>query len=207
MSIFSIYRLQEFSKSHFEEVYKYRSNLGKEWVGPPSYFRADKALYLPNFVGRTLSSKKKSGTTDILKGNVSIVRIYTSVSGEAQASSYFKNREQATGDEPKEDGYQIVDINFPENKVKDFLVRMFEGNLRKSFGKNRHGRYFIATDGVSVDLKKCIGLSNKYTGYIYLVDRDCKIRWAACGNALDPEKEWMWKSLKGLVNERKKGSM
>ncbi|KAK9470613.1 ATP10 protein-domain-containing protein [Dipodascopsis tothii] len=199
--------LEEFSKSHFDEIYKYRANLGKDWVGPPSYFRADRALYMPNFFGRTLASSKPSGTTDVLRGKVSIVRVYTSVSGGAQAASYFESEAAAVGDEPADGGYQIVDINMPESAIKDGLVRLFEGNLRRTFGPARHSRYFIVRAGVSADLRRALGIGNKYTGYIYVVDRDCRVRWAACGAAIGPEREWMWKAVRGLVKERRRATM
>lgn len=32
-----------------------------------------------------------------------------------------------------------------------------------------------------------MGMVNKHVGYVYLVDDNCKIRWAGCGLALDSE--------------------
>ncbi len=32
-----------------------------------------------------------------------------------------------------------------------------------------------------------MGYENKHLGYVYLVDENCKIRWAGCGFAIDDQ--------------------
>jgi ATPase complex subunit ATP10 len=34
-----------------------------------------------------------------------------------------------------------------------------------------------------------MGIDNKIVGYVYLVDKNCKVRWAGCGTATDEEVE------------------
>lgn len=36
-------------------------------------------------------------------------------------------------------------------------------------------------------LREPMGMVNKHIGYVYLVDNNCKIRWAGCGLALNDE--------------------
>lgn len=188
------------AKSHFADIYKFRETLGKSWIAPRAYFRADKALFFPNFIGRTATSKTKRGTTSVIRSQkVSIIRIFTSISGEKQADSYFDKPQ----DEIVEDGFQIIDINLPDDFVKEFIVSLFSGKIKSKFQKNpqRADRYFIARKGVSKEVKAAINLENKFTGYIYVVDQNCKIRWAACGNATEEEKAALWRAVSGVKKE------
>ena len=55
--------------------------------------------------------------------------------------------------------------------------------------------------GVSDYIKESIGLLNGKVGYVYLVDPQCRIRWAASGPSLPDEKEGLVKGLRKLVGE------
>lgn len=193
----------EISKSQYEDVYKFRDTAGKMFVAPSAYFRADKALYMPNFVGRTLLENEldKKATTAVLANKISIVRIFTSLTGEKHTNSYFYD-----GENPEnvvENGFQMVDINIPDNFATELLVRWHASKIRKQIpDPARHGRYFIARKGVTKSMKEAINIENKYSGYIYLVDGDCKIRWAACGNASDEERSALWRFVAALQKEQ-----
>lgn len=204
----------EISKSQYEDVYKFRDTAGKMFMAPAAYFRSDKALYMPNIVGRTIEQKKENqrgvtpgldsgmkATTEVLTGKISIVRIFTSLTGEKQTASYFLESENP--DTIIESGFQIVDINVPDNFATEFLVRWYAGKIRAQIpdAAGRHSRYFIARKGITKELKQDINLENKYSGYVYLVDKDCKIRWAACGNATDAERSALWRFVAALQKE------
>ncbi|KAK9248630.1 ATP10 protein-domain-containing protein [Lipomyces tetrasporus] len=192
--------VREFSKSYFSEMHLYKKNMGKEWIAPNMFFRADKALYMPNFYGTTLASRKFTDTTTALKGHLSIVKIYSSVSGERQVNSYFGSPENALADVPEEEGYQIVDITIPESFVKSWISKFFQYRTKRVVGKSRYSKFFYAQK-LPGQLNLSIGAANRYCGYVYLVDRDCKVRWAAGGYATAEEKDSMQRCLRGLVAE------
>jgi ATPase complex subunit ATP10 len=189
---------QEFAKSSFDAIYRFRDTGGKFWIAPGSYFKSAKALYMPNFFGRTLATFEKSGTTAVLKGKISIVRVFSSHAGEQQTQTFFNGDVNSV----TEDGFQIVDVNVPDSFVKEIFVKMFLRKLRNSFADgSRHARYFISRAGVTKSLRKSIDADNMYGGYLYLVDRNCKIRWAACGIATPDEKTNLWKFIEALKKE------
>ncbi|ANB11332.1 Atp10p [Sugiyamaella lignohabitans] len=190
---------QEFAKSSFEDIYQFRDTGGKFWVAPGAYFKQERSLYLPNFWGRTLATFEKSGSTAVLKDKISIVRVFSSHAGEQQLQTYFDGDVNTI----KEDGFQIVDINVPDSFVKEFFVKMFLRKLRKSLpDSSRHARYFISRKGVTPELRQSILAENIYGGYLYLVDGNCKIRWAAAGPATPDEKTNLWKFVRALQTER-----
>ena len=50
-------------------------------------------------------------------------------------------------------------------------------------------------------MKEAVGLLNDKGGYVYLVDHECRIRWAGSAIAEDAEKESMVRGLVRLVRE------
>lgn len=186
----------------FDEVRNFRSSGGKFWMAPGAYFRADKALYMPNFWGKNLVGEW-APTTPVLRGRVSVVRMFGSMSGEWQVNSFTKNLvDERLNSENKRD-FQIVDINLPDTRFKEYLVRLFMGNIRRSIkDKSRHSAYFLCRKGVTKSMKKAIRADNTYSGFVYLVDRHCRIRWAGSGDATDDEKAYLDKFLSSVIKER-----
>lgn len=85
--------------------------------------------------------------------------------------------------------------------MKAWLISMFMGSLRKSLGQENWGRYFLVQKGVTDYIKESIGLLNSKVGYTYLVDPQCRIRWAASGTGSPDEKEGLVKGFRKLVSE------
>ncbi|KAF2761553.1 hypothetical protein EJ05DRAFT_472534 [Pseudovirgaria hyperparasitica] len=181
---------------------------GKAWIGNARLFKAKFALYFPNFHGFTLESSSPTDTTTVLNGKVSIVSVYSSQWGSNQVETFVGKKENPAV-EAALAAYpgvaQRVDINVEENWLKQMLLWLFKPNLRKVTPKDRHGKYFIVTKGVSNEIRETIGLiANAKVGYVYLVDEKCRIRWAACADASEKEKRTLSEGVHWLVDERNK---
>ena len=50
-----------------------------------------------------------------------------------------------------------------------------------------------------------MGMVNKHIGYIYLVDENCKIRWAGCGFAMEDEDLSLRNCTRVLLQRLSKG--
>jgi ATPase complex subunit ATP10 len=187
----------------FKNVRKYRS--GKTFMANPKIFRRDVALYFPNFHGATLA-EAKADTTPILKGKISVVNIYSSHWGEAQSWTFTgkkENPELAQVLKEHKDVAQMVDINVEENTMKAWIIAILQWRLRRQRAKEDWGKYFVVRRGVSDRVRETIGLLNGRVGYVYLLDENCKIRWAGSGNAEGTEKDDLTKGLRKLVQELK----
>lgn len=77
------------------------------------------------------------------------------------------------------------------------------GGLRKQFGEENYGKYFLVRRGVTDLVRESIGLLNGKVGYTYLVDTECRIRWAASGASTPEELEGFTKGIQKLVREAK----
>jgi mitochondrial ATPase complex subunit ATP10 len=95
---------------------------------------------------------------------------------------------------------QVVDVTFEEQRLYALVMKMFEGNLRNSVSKEMWDRFFILS-GIPLDIKDSLGMGNDRVGYVFLLDKQCRIRWSACADAWDEEKASLQKGIRKLVSE------
>ncbi|KAF1943237.1 hypothetical protein EJ02DRAFT_453535 [Clathrospora elynae] len=201
--------VQEWGTNYFRDfknIRKYRS--GKTFMANTRIFKKEAALYFPNFHGDTLAGKGKD-TTDVLQGRVSVVNVYSSQWGLTQAETFTgkaTNPALRSLLSSNPGVAQMVDVNIEENSLKAWIIALFQWQLKASRSKEDWGKYFIVRKGVSERIRETIGLLNGRVGYIYLVDQDCKIRWAGSGDAEGTEMEDMNKGFARLVAEAQQGS-
>ena len=180
-----------------------RFHEGKSFLSNPKLFRADRALYFPNLQGRTLVSPRKfTDTTPSLLNKISLIRLYSGAWAENQTSSFWNDNPDL--DATLEDGKgvaQRVDVNLEDNVMRNTMIRMFMPLVRRKLPKDMHERYFVVRRGFAEDLRDDIGFLNSKVGYIYLLDWDCKIRWAGSGPAADDEKEGLVKGMRKLLED------
>ncbi|PGH02545.1 hypothetical protein GX51_04571 [Blastomyces parvus] len=196
------------AKPYFREWTNMRYHKGKTFIANTRLFKADKALYFPNIYGRTLSpTTPMQDTTPILRGKVSVVSIFSSLWAERQVASFvspLKNPtlHQILRDSPKT--AQRVEINFEDNVLKVWLIRMFMWRMRKKMPQQQHDRYFLVRQKALTDsLREQIGMMNSKVGYVYLLDQECRIRWAGSSIAEDGELDSLNNGLRKLVDETK----
>jgi ATPase complex subunit ATP10 len=196
-------RTNEMATPYFRDFSRMSKQFkGKSWIAPPLLFKADKSLFFPNLMGRTLNTSERINTTHTLFGNVSAVGVFSSVWAENQTKTFLDNLE---ADVPAfEEGLvQRVDINIEENWLKAAIIKMFIPRLQARMPWEQHDRYFIVTKGVSKEVRHDMGLWNGRVGYVYLVDWNCRIRWAGSGNAEPEERAALVRGLKKLAEEWK----
>lgn len=99
-------------------------------------------------------------------------------------------------------GAQRVDINVETDWMKAWIVRMSLGGIKRLRPEEEWGRYFAVRRGFSANVQQSLGIANGKVGYVYLVDEDCKIRWAACGEAAEGENEGLARGLRKLTEGR-----
>ena len=185
----------------FKNIRKYRS--GKTFMANSRIFKKDAALYFPNFHGDSLA-KKDADTTPVLQGKISVVNVYSSHWGEIQAQTFTgKSTNPGLHNVISQFPYiaQMVDINIEENSVKAWIIALFQWRLRASRPKEDWEKYFVVRKGVSERIRETIGLLNGRVGYVYLVDQDCKIRWAGSGDAEGTEMEDLNRGFNKLLSE------
>ncbi|KAF3918421.1 hypothetical protein ABW21_db0200404 [Orbilia brochopaga] len=82
---------KEWTKSYFQDFSDMRHQKGKLFLPPPRTFKADKALYFPNMLGRTLLSPDAVSTTTLFTGRVSLTTLSTNVWADRQLDSFLSS--------------------------------------------------------------------------------------------------------------------
>lgn len=190
---------------YFREWSNMRLHKGKSFLAPPRLFKAERSLYFPNFHGQTLLKDKLArDTTPVLEDKVSIVSVFSSAWAENQAATFAakKNNPELHELVDKSDGVaQMVHINVEENALKAMLIRLFMGGSRRKIGKGNWGRYFLVRRGITNEIRDAVGLLNSKVGYTYLVDGECRIRWAGSGDCEGDEREGLTRGVRKLIEE------
>lgn len=190
--------------SPFYESKSFTNTKGKIFTPPVSYFKQDRAKYFPNVVATSLLGNKRE-LYALFADKVSLVRIYTTLSGENCTKTYLDGYLDEAGYVRLLEEYpnvQIVDLSLPQSWIKGVFLSMGSGTLRRSLPKARQDMYFTLAHGYfDVDTRKALKCDNACSGYLYVVDEQAKIRWATSGNATDSEKEILWMTVRGLERE------
>ena len=161
--------------------------------------------------GITLASPRKpQNTTPVLRGKISVVNLFSSVWAERQVASFTGQNENPglyeaikVADKIQSQLVQTVDINLEDNLAKAWLVRMFMWRMRRQMPEEQHKRYFLVRKGVDEATKEAIGMMNSRVGYVYLLDENCRIRWAGSGPAEESELAGLNNGVRKLIEERR----
>lgn len=200
-------RTRQVAKPYFREWSNLRYNSGKTFIANPRLFKRDKALFFPNMHGITLASPGEAkDTTSILRGRVSVVSLFSSTWAESQVATFTgADRNPGLHELLKGSGglAQRIEINLEENAFRAWLVRVFMWRMRRMLAKEQHRRYFLVRRGVTDVLKEAVGMMNTKVGYVYLLDEECRIRWAGSGPAEGGELDALNNGLRKLIEERK----
>lgn len=202
-------------RPYFQEWKLLRHFKGKSFVGGDRLFKRDRALYFPNLWGWTLAADGAKGmdTTPVLRGKVSLVGIQSGVWAEEQVRTFLGDGENPTLQKLiRENGglVQKVEINIQDHWLRALLVKLFKNKLRKTRPASDWRKYFtvrLGRDtgrGLTEDIRDAMGLLNSQVGYVYLLDTECRIRWAGSGHAWEGETSSLNAGVMRLVQESQK---
>ncbi|KAG9249847.1 ATP10 protein-domain-containing protein [Emericellopsis atlantica] len=195
----------QMSKPYFRDWGNLKFHEGKSFISPPRLFKAELSLYFPNFYGQTLvKGSQPTDTTPVLTGKASVVSVFSSQWAETQIQSFVSSDANPGLHEAvthNQDVAQMVYLNYEDNRAKAMLVKWFMGSLRKKFPERDWDKYFLVQRGLSDAIREHIGLLNSKVGYTFLVDQNCRIRWAGSGTAHPDELEGLNRGLVRMAEE------
>ncbi|KAH8197879.1 hypothetical protein TruAng_007978 [Truncatella angustata] len=180
----------QFRKPYFRDWSNLELHKGKTFIAPPRPFK----------------DRSPRDTTPVMQGKVTVVSLFSGQWAEGQAKSFASaesNPELLSLLDANKGKAQHVRINVEEDRLKAFLIKLFMGNLRKTVGEENWDKYFVVRRGVSEEVREGIGMLNSKVGYVYLLDSECRIRWAGSGYAEDHERTGLVKGLQRLLDEEK----
>jgi len=194
--------VKEASTGYFYDLHMTRMHGGKTWMAPKVLIREDKALYFPNIVGSRLDNGVKTHTTHMCAGKVSVIAMLSTKISELHAASYTQSLNSLYRGHPV---YQYIQINLQENILKSILVNIFLSSLRSKIPLDQHTRYLVSRQNMEY-VREPLGMTNSRIGYVYLVDENLKVRWAACADAKKEEEEALIRCAGVLLNRHTRPS-
>lgn len=168
-------------------------------MAPGVLIRQDKALYFPDIVGTKLDDGVQTHTTNICSGRISVIAMLSTKISEQHAASYTTRVNEMHRNHPS---YQYIQINLQENFLKSLLVNMFLSSLRGQVPPHLQPTYLISRQNMEY-VREQLGMVNSRIGYVYLVDEQLKVRWAASADAKTEEEEALIRGVGVLLNRRK----
>ena len=176
---------------------------GKIFLSNPRLFKRESALFFPNFWGYNLD-REESDTVGYMQGKISVVCVFSRAWADAQCGSFVhEDRNPELWKLLRENSKiaQIVELNVEEGRLTRALLWAFAWSI-KGKKKEPFQKYFILKR-IKEDIRQVLGMINHKTGFVYLVDRNCRIRWAGSGNAWHGEQESLAAGLQRLIEQEK----
>ena len=89
-------------------------------------------------------------------------------------------------------------LSLVEGTILGWLRRPLLASMRRGVPTERHDRFLCRFDEDTSELRRCLQMSNRYLGYVCLVDPQGSVRWHVHGNELPSADELS--SLKKLLD-------
>lgn len=143
----------------------------------------------------------------MLRNKISIVSVLNTEWANEQVQTFTSAKENPALHEllntygPARGLAQFATINIEENWLKAFMIKLFWSRLKRLYPKEQHDAYFLNQQGMSDEIRDALGIWNIKVGYVYLLDGQCRIRWAGNGNARDDERQSLVNCVRRLVDE------
>ncbi|KAH8663123.1 ATP10 protein-domain-containing protein [Tricladium varicosporioides] len=192
---------------YFREWDNMRFHKGKSFLAPPGLFKGDRSLYFPNLHGQTLiKDKRLRDTTPVFEDKITVVSMFSTAWGENQAATFVSEKSNPELHEvvgASNGRAQMVQINVEPNFLKAMIIKFFMPNLRKKITPENWKRYFLIRKGLTEEVRDAIGMLNSKVGYTYLLDGQCKIRWAGSGISEGDEKHGLVRGVRRLIEDAK----
>lgn len=95
---------------------------------------------------------------------------------------------------------EIVHIEFA---FLSMAKGVFASNLKQKLKSSEHTKTMLVF-GSLTEIAEKMHIPNKYTGYIFLLDKNNRVRWRASGLPIEGELDCLYKCIDELKNETNK---
>lgn len=196
------------ARPYFRDWKNLKFEKGKLWLGNEKLWKGEMSLWMPNLVGDTLAGEPFRATTEVMRGKINLVAVYQRDWAQKQAQTWYGNGEKENPRLAKliEEGrLNLVQVNVEDAPLARGIQSMFRWFMKRGMDKRQQENYFFVKQ-IPDSVVEEIGILNSRVGYVYLVDQDCKIRWAGCAEANDGEKEALIKGAETLMRRMETGA-
>lgn len=145
-------------------------------------------------------TRSKVELMDQLAGKLSLVAFYLTQFGEKQCQSFVLPFQELIRLEIP--NLQLVEINVAEKLFNILMLRLFTWRIRSQLTEARQANYYLKYGSLEA-IREKLAMVNSLIGYVFLVDKDLKVRWYANGEATPNEIQ----SMKAIVTRLSGGTL
>lgn len=185
----------EFERGTYHENAEHRRHKGKAFPASTKLIPALLATPFINIDMRSLSYDTPQPILDRLKGHVSLVGLTFRDTGVPLLNTWS---EPFLEKHPKAN---FLHLNFVEGLVVGLVKPLALRAMKRNIPLARHNSFFVAF-GDTEEIREDLRISNRLTGYAFLVDRSGLIRWRGCGKADADEIALVLRCYDELVAEK-----
>lgn len=202
-----------FEKNYYRDIGNLgKIHKGKSILAPSTPFKSSLALYFPNLTGASLERGGIFGvevrdTTPVLKGKISIVSMINTEWANEQVATFISEKDNPALHDlirsypPAKGLVQFATVSVEENFLKAWMIKLFWSRIKKIVPKEQHHLYFLNRKGITDEIRDGLGMWNSKVGYVYLLDGQCRVRWAGNGNSRPDERNSLVTCIRRLVDE------
>ena len=188
----------QYARPYFRDWTNMKYSRGKIWVANPRLWRKEASFWMPNFWGKDLGGELKSSVA-IAKGKVTVCCVMSRTWAGRQVETFVTPEVLQI---VRESGgkAQVLDLNVEEAPLFRFFLWLYTGRIKKE--KSEPFLKYLLLKDIQGDIRELLGMLNHRAGYVFLLDSDCKIRWAGSGDAQPEEVQSLISGLKKLIEEK-----
>ncbi len=190
---------QAAQKGNFFEMREWRQHRGKVFTTSDRIATTDESKPFPSsLLIRRLSDGYESSIKDILgcHSKPTLVAVSFKSVGSDMLLSWTKPFTELIGG-------RLVVVNFVESVILGLMKGAMMSGMRKSLDPSAYQHTWVHF-GTAAPLLEYdfLRISNRLSGYVYLVDSSGLVRWEGCGQASDLEIESMKKCYSELIQQK-----
>ena len=188
----------QYARPYFRDWTNMKYSRGKIWVANARLWRKDASLWMPNFWGKDLDGVRQSSAA-IAMGKVTVCCVMSRTWAGEQVETFVTPEVLQI---VRESGgkAQVLDLNVEEAPLARFMLWLYTGRIKKQ--KSEPFLKYLLLKEIESDVRELLGMLNHRAGYVFLLDSDCKIRWAGSGDAQPEEAQSLVSGLKKLIEEK-----
>ena len=168
----------EFQKGYWND-FKALNSTGGRFYEPTNSLNLD--IKIPDIKVTDLLNNKTT-LAKVVKGRPTIIGIAFNEYGNLQLNDY-----KSFYDTNLKGTIQYVHISVEETWLKSIILKAVIPHLRSKIPKEEHSKYLLSTFKKVYDLKEELGILNKYTPWVYLINKRGAVRWNIHGKPSDTE--------------------
>jgi ATP10 protein len=173
---------------------EYSSEQSKLFTAANELTPASSALPFPEVHAGTLAGPTSQALLYELQGSVTLVGLIFKQSGQAMLNTWLAPLQQA------QQKARVAQIVVTESYVFNMMKGVITRDMQRNVPAELHAStYVLFGDASSLD--DVLGVRNRMSGYVFLVDAKGRVRWRGCGMATEPEIAAMLKCYSELLTK------